>query len=409
MRSRSEELRRSTPAFVAGFTIAIVFTAVLSIVLTVAGPDGLDLSDARTRSWIAMAYGLPSVMSIPLLIRYRTPLLLTGNVFALIFVASLGGTVGFPELAAAAIVAGAIVLVTTLLGVTARIAAWIPAPIVQGLIAGAVLPFVIDVFSQMNTSEGSDAIETSAMVGATLVAYLASLRVLGPRFPPIVPAFLAGLVVAASTGQLGTFPNLLEPPGLVVVRPEFTWTAILTVTPVFVAIMIVQSNVPSVIYLRTQGFDPPERPINLLSGVGTMIGSLFGPVLASLALPPLLLAAPPTAGDREIRYRAMFVPIVTGVGIALLAGAAAEVALLFPPALLLTVAGLALLPALIAAIKAIASGPLVLGPFFAFAIALSGMSLFGLGAFFWSLILGTLVSMLVEPDGWRHVRSSATG
>ena len=51
----------------------------------------------------------------------------------------------------------------------------------------------------------------------------------------------------------------------------------------------------------------------------------------------------------------------------------------------------------------------MLGPVFAFAIALSGMSLFGLGAFFWSLILGTLVSMFVEPDGWRQVRSSATG
>ena len=407
MRVRSEELRRSMPALVAGFTIAIVFTAVLSIVLTIAGRDGLNLADERTRSWIAFAYGLPSVLSIPLLVRYRMPLLLTGNVFALIFVASLGDTVGFPELSGAAIVAGAIVLVTTVLGVAAWIAAFIPAPIVQGLIAGAVLPFVIDVFSQIDTSKGSDPLEISAMVGAALVAYLVSLRVLGSRFPAIVPAFLAGLLVAASTGQLGALPNLLEPPGFTIVPPEFSWTAILTVTPVFVAIMIVQSNVPSVIYLRTQGFDPPEWLINLISGAGTMLGSLFGPVLVSLALPPLLLAAAPTAGDREIRYRAMYVPIVAGVGIALLAGAAAEIALLIPPALLLTVAGLALLPALIAAIKAIASGPLVLGPVFAFAIALSGMSLLGLGAFFWSLILGTLVSLLVEPDGWRQVRSSA--
>lgn len=105
----------------------------------------------------------------------------------------------------------------------------------------------------------------------------------------------------------------------------------------------------------------------------------------------------------------MYVPIVAGVGIALLAGAAAEVALLVPPALLLAVAGLALVPALIAAIKAIASGPLVLGPAFAFAITLSHLSLFGLGAFFSSLILGTLVSRLVEPDGWRQVRAATTG
>lgn len=67
------------PALVAGFTSAIVFTAVLSIVVTVAGPDGLNLADDRTRGWIALAYGHPSVLSIPVLVRYRTPLLLTGN------------------------------------------------------------------------------------------------------------------------------------------------------------------------------------------------------------------------------------------------------------------------------------------------------------------------------------------
>lgn len=35
--------RRALPALAAGFTIAIVFGAVLSIVLTVAGPDGMGL------------------------------------------------------------------------------------------------------------------------------------------------------------------------------------------------------------------------------------------------------------------------------------------------------------------------------------------------------------------------------
>jgi predicted benzoate:H+ symporter BenE len=45
-----------------------------------------------------------------------------------------------------------------------------------------------------------------------------------------------------------------------------------------------------------------------------------------------------------------------------------------------------------------------LGPVFAFAIALSDMRLFDLGAFFWSLVLGTGVSMLLERDEWRSMR-----
>jgi benzoate membrane transport protein len=150
--TRSEELRRSVPALVAGFTIAIVFAAVLSIVLTAAGPDGMSLSARRTGGWIALIYGFPMIPSLFLALRYRMPLLFTGNIFALIFFASLGDRESFAGLAGAAIVAGAIVLVTGILGVTGRVASWIPTPIVQGLIAGAVLPFVIDVFSSLSTA-----------------------------------------------------------------------------------------------------------------------------------------------------------------------------------------------------------------------------------------------------------------
>jgi len=56
-------------------------------------------------------------------------------------------------------------------------------------------------------------------------------------------------------------------------------------------------------------------------------------------------------------------------------------------------------------LKEIARGPLVLGPAFAFAIALSDITLFGLGPFFWSLVLGTTVSLLIERDGWNRLRA----
>jgi benzoate membrane transport protein len=408
--TRSRELRRSVPALVAGFTIAIVFGAVLSIVLTAAGPDGMGLSDRRTSGWIALVYGFPMIPSLIITLRYRMPLLLTGNVFALIFFASLGDRVGFPELAGASMAAGAIVLVTAVLGITGRLATWIPAPIVQGLIAGAVLPFVVDVFSSLSTSGQSGRIPTEVpiMVGAALLAYLVGHRVLGTRLPPILPAFLVGLLVAAATGQLGGIPTLFAPPGLQLVRPDFSWTAIVTITPVLLAVMTVQSNIPSVIYLRSQGYDPPERLLNVISGGGTVLGSLFGPVTVSLALPPLLLAAGPVAGDRSVRYRSIYVPVAVGLLIAIFAGTAADIATLVPPVLLLTMAGLALVPALTVALREITAGPLVLGPLFALAIALSDMTVLGLGPFFWSLVLGTLISLLFEREGWKQLRGSIT-
>jgi benzoate membrane transport protein len=80
---------------------------------------------------------------------------------------------------------------------------------------------------------------------------------------------------------------------------------------------------------------------------------------------------------------------------------------LVPTVLLLTMAGLALVPALAVALREVSKGPLVLGPLFAFAIALSDMTVFGLGPFFWSLVLGTAVSLLLEREGWKRLSSEA--
>jgi benzoate membrane transport protein len=407
MSDAPSEPRRTLPALAASIPVAIVFFAVLGIVLTAAGPNGLGLTDGQTSTWIAVLYGLPTLVALVLTLRYRQPLLLTGNIFAIIFFASLGDRIGLPEVTGATMIAGAILLAAALFGLVDRIAAWIPAPIVQGLIAGAVMPFVIAVFSSLSTTVDGVHVsyEVPAMVGAALLAYLVSQRVLGTLIPAIVPAFGAGLVVAALTGQLGSFPTSFDPPALEIVRPAFSWTAIATVTPVLVALLTVQSNIPSMIYIRSQGFRPPERPINVVSGVGTILGSFLGPVAVSLALPPVLLTAGPTAGPRALRYRTVFLPVAAGVVIALFAGTAADLAVLVPRTLLLALAGLALLGALVVALREITLGPLVLGPLFAFAIALSNMTLLGLGPFFWSLVLGATTSLLFERDGWKQLHA----
>jgi benzoate membrane transport protein len=174
-------------------------------------------------------------------------------------------------------------------------------------------------------------------------------------------------------------------------------------------LMTVQANVPSVIYLRSQGYRPPERLLNVVSGAGTVLGSLFGPITIVLALPPILLSAGPAAGDRSIRYRSVYLPVAAGLLIAIFAGTAADLAVLVPPVLLLTMAGLALVPPLTVALREITAGPLVVGPLFAFVVALSDMSVLGLGPFFWSLVVGALTSLLFEREGWRQLATARGG
>jgi benzoate membrane transport protein len=89
-----------------------------------------------------------------------------------------------------------------------------------------------------------------------------------------------------------------------------------------------------------------------------------------------------------------------------LAGIAAFLPVILPAAFITTMAGLALVGVLSSALKKVAEGPLRLGPMFAFAIALSDISLLGFGPFFWALIIGTAVSLLLERNALREINSS---
>ncbi|MGH2590232.1 MAG: benzoate/H(+) symporter BenE family transporter [Actinomycetota bacterium] len=371
-------------------------------------PPGLGLSDAQTSGWIVVVYGLPALPSLVLTFRYRQPMLLTGNVFAIIFFASLGDQFSFRELSGAAFLAGAIVSLIAVFGLTRQLAAWIPAPIVHGLVAGAVMPFVADIFSGLSTVNHQGVVVAARvpiMVGSAFVAYLLSQRFLGPRLPAILPALVAGLVAAGLTGQFGHVPTSFTLPDLAIGWPAFSLTALATATPVLVALISLQSNLPCVIYMRSQGYRPPERVINVVSGVSTMVASPIGPSAVSLAVPLVPLTAGPTAGAHSIRYRSVYLPAGALLLIALLAGTAADLAVLVPPILLLALAGLALVGVLVSSLREIARGPLLLGPIFAFAIALSDMRLLDLGPFFWSLVLGTGVSLLLERDEWKRLRT----
>jgi benzoate membrane transport protein len=88
------------------------------------------------------------------------------------------------------------------------------------------------------------------------------------------------------------------------------------------------------------------------------------------------------------------------------AAVVADLPTMVPLPLLLAVAGLALLGVLGQALGEMTMGPLRFGPIVAFAIASSTLSLWGLGAAFWAIALGTLASWLLEGDAVKHDRAA---
>lgn len=388
-------VRRVLPALGAASGLIVIFVAVLSIPLSTA--DELGLTEGQTVGWIMAVYGIPGLLTILLVARYRQPLLVTGNIFLLIFVASLGTDMTWPELMGASMVSGALVLVLGRLGITARVSEWLPPPIVFGLLAGAVLHFFVDLFSATG--------EEPLMVGGTLVAYVVARRLLEPRVPALLPALVVGIVLAAATGELGGGPTDVDL-APVFTAPQLSLGAIATVTPVMVVLITLQANIPSLVFLRQQGYRPPDAMVGTLSGVGTAGGSLLGPIGVSLSLPATALCAGPDAGEQSRRHWAAYIAGGASLAIGVGAGLATAVAQAVPQPLLVGLVGLAVVGVLATALREVTKGPLTLGPLFAFAISQSELELGDLGPFFWALVGGLAVSWWLEGDAWReHQRS----
>ena len=131
-----------------------------------------------------------------------------------------------------------------------------------------------------------------------------------------------------------------------------------------------------------------------ITGIGTGALALFGCVPACMVGPMLAIMTADGPKARwyigSVFFGAMFVLI------GLFAPTAIGLALALPPALIVTVAGLALFPVLRDSMKTAFAGSFGTGALTAFAVTVSGVEAFGIGAAFWGLVLGFAVSALVD-------------
>ena len=384
------------PAISVAIPILIFAITLISLLLAVAETFGL--SPRQTSTLIVTSYGVSSVLSLAMTLAFRQPLFLIWSSSGLIFIASFADVYPYSDMLGATFVAGAAVLILGVLGLSSWLAQLIPSSIVLGVLAGLVMPFVVRIFTDMDAEP--------VIVGATVVAYLLARRLLPPRIPPLLPALIVGVVVAATVGDLHRVSSDWALPSIVVARPHFSWQAILTVSPVLAVLMVALSNLSAVVYLRSQNYDPPARTIDIASGIGTMLSAFVAPVPVNMGHFVTPLTAGPEAGAHHQRHWSVF---ITSGGLLLVALTASLVGALpsaIPLALLFAVAGLALISVLNNALTEMVKGPLRLGPLFAFVVASSELSLGGFGSAFWALVFGMAVTLVLEQDEWRAVRSA---
>lgn len=387
--------RSLLPAISVAIPILIFAITLISLLLAVAETFGL--STGQTSTLIVTSYGVSSLLSLAMTLAYRQPLFLIWSSTGLIFIASFANVYSYAEMLGATFVAGAAVLFLGVLGLSSWLAKLVPISIVLGILAGLVMPFVVRIFTDMDAEP--------VLVGTTVAAYLLARRLLPPRIPPLLPALIVGALVATLVGDLHHLSGNWALPRIVVMRPHFSWHAILTISPVLVVLMVALSNLSAVVYLRSQDYDPPERMIDITSGICTMMSAFVAPVPVNMGNFVTPLTAGPDAGVHHQRHWSVYVTSGGLLLVALTASLAGALPSAIPLVLLFAVAGLALISVLSNALTEMVRGPLRLGPLFAFVVASSKLSVGGFGSAFWALVIGMTVTLVLEQNEWRAARS----
>lgn len=382
----------------AAISVFLVYIAGLSLILTAA--QSWSLTSNQTASLVVGMHLIPALFSTAVTMIYRQPLIVTWSAVSVVFIASLSNQYAYSEVIGASLIAGLLVVVIGLLGLSTRLASFVPAPIIFGTLAGAIMPFVVGIFTDLT--------DYPLMIGMTLATFLIARRFLTSPILAILPALIVGLITAAILGDITRLPEGWASPAISVTGPSLSVQTVLSISPVIAILIVANNNLSTLIYLRNERFDPPGRVLDVTTGLGTMCGSVFGAVPIGMGSFLVPLLAGPDVGEHGKRHWSIYGTAVGLLAITGLAGIAAQLTDIIPFSLLLTLAGLSLLGILMQALTEVTKGPLRLGPLFAFVVASSQMSLLGFGPLFWALVVGMGVTLLLEQNGLAALRSSGS-
>ena len=368
----------------------------MAIILATGTRGGL--SEVQIASWVFASLFVNGVMSVGYSLAYRQPLAFFWTIPGTVLVGPALGHLSFPEVVGAYVATGLLMMALGALGLVRRAMAAVPMPIVMGMVAGVFLQFGLDWVRAFQQDLGIAATMTAAFLLVGAIPKLAA------RLPPMLAALAAGAAAIYVTGSFaaGDLSDLsrggmLAAPQLQL--PQFSWAAIAElVVPLAITVLVVQ-NGQGIAILTSVGHRPPVDSIAIGCGAASVVSAFVGAVSTCLTGPVNAILS--ASGDRRTQYTG---GVVVGF-IAMLFGLAAPLVtrlmLSTPPAFIATLAGLAMLRVLQSAFAVAFQARFALGALVTFLVTVAGIPVLNIGAPFWGLIAGVLVSFVLEREDWR--------
>ncbi|MEU9846096.1 benzoate/H(+) symporter BenE family transporter [Streptomyces sp. NPDC047985] len=400
MTARRSVLRDlSASALVAGVISALVnYSGPFLIVLEATRAAGLD--KAQTASWVwAVSIG-NGVCSIALSLFTRMPVIVAWSTpGAALLIASLGGF-GFSDAVGAFLVASVAAAVFGYTGWFGWLLDRVPAPVLQALLAGILLPFVTTAAGAFKAAP--------VLVGSVVLTYFVG-KLLFDRYA-VLAALIVGILVAAATGSFKAMTSGLSITGPVFTMPTFDLAALVSIgLPLFIVTMASQ-NAPGLALLRSEGYRPDDR---LLVGSISTVSALLAPfgnhAINIAAITAAIATGPESHPDRNRRYVAGLSAGAAYLLVGVFGGFLVDGFQSIPSETITALAAVALLASTLTALKGAMSGDARTGTaaLTTLAVTMSGVVLIGVGSAFWGLLAGSVVHLLLNARTPRRPRPAS--
>lgn len=380
--------------FGAGLTAAVFGCTGPALIILQAANDG-GLTNSQAVSWLFGIYVLGGLITLGMALYYKQPIMGAWTIPGAVLIGVVLSGFNLQQAAGAYLVSGILVFLIGISGTFRDVVERLPQPIIMGMIAGVLISFTVEIVNSVSNAP--------YIAGIGFVGYLVFYRFFD-RIPGIVGAIVLGTAAAYWQGATA-FADVslrIAQPELVV--PTFSIESMVSIALPLTILVIGAENMQAIGVLQAEEYEPPINSMLVFSGIGGMLASFVGGHNANIAGPMTAITSSDESGyPKDGRYVSSVIGGLLFGAFGLIAAAATSIVNAVPSSLISLLAGVAMISVLISSFEQswVDSSKYRYGTFFALIIGISGVSFFGIGAPFWALVGGALISLIVEPGDWE--------
>ncbi|MBR9829364.1 MAG: benzoate/H(+) symporter BenE family transporter [Oceanospirillales bacterium] len=388
-------------------SISTIIAGLMAVLVSYSGPLAIFFQAAQNAgisvemmtSWVlAISIGA-AVTGIALSLWFRIPVITAWSAPGTVLLVTLFPELSINEAVAAYITAAVIIFLIGITGLFDRVVQLIPTGVAAAMMAGILFDFGLGAFRALD----SVPLVTSVMIlGFVLFKFVS-------RAYFLVLMVVLGVVlsVTALDANLSQLEWRLASP--ILIMPEWSWSSTLGLALPLVIVSLTGQFLPGFTILKASGYRFASRPIVSMLSLVSIPTAFFGGITTVIAAITASICTSSEAHENpDKRYWAGVANGVFYLIGGILAGSIVLFFTSFPAEMIAIIAGLALLSAISNSLSAALEDKKQLdASLITFMATASGISILGIGAAFWGVVLGSAVYALQNVLRMRQVRVEA--